>query len=149
MTLSDLAEIDFAYSPPFSSANDPLNVAAFAGLNDLSGYAPLVGAQEARRLLAEAPVGEAAAPRPVLLDVRNLNEYETAHVRGALHIPLDELRFRLDEVPRDASILVHCRSGFRSHLALRILMENGWKNVRNITGGFVAMTAAGGFPIDE
>ena len=149
MTLSDLAEIDFAYSPPFSSANDPLNVAAFAGLNDLSGYAPLVGAQEARRLLAEAPAGEAAAPRPVLLDVRNLNEYETAHVRGALHIPLDELRFRLDEVPRDASILVHCRSGFRSHLALRILMENGWKNVRNITGGFVAMTAAGGFPIDE
>jgi len=85
----------------------------------------------------------------VLLDVRNLNEYETAHVRGALHIPLDELRFRLDEVPRDASILVHCRSGFRSHLALRILMETAGKNVRNITGGFVAMTAAGGFPIDE
>ena len=144
MTLGDLAEIDFAYSPPFSSANDLLNVAAFAGLNDLSGYAPLVGAREARDLLAEA-----TAPRPVLLDVRNLNEYETAHVRGALHIPVDELRFRLDEVPRDVSILVHCRSGFRSHLALRILVENGFKNVRNVTGGFVAMTAVGGFPIGE
>jgi NADPH-dependent 2,4-dienoyl-CoA reductase/sulfur reductase-like enzyme/rhodanese-related sulfurtransferase len=141
MTLEDLAEIDFAYSPPFSSANDPLNIAAFAGLNDLSGYAPLVGAAEARTLLASAG--------HVLLDVRNLNEYETSHVRGALHIPLDELRFRLDEVPRDASIMVHCRSGFRSHLALRILKENGWKNARNITGGYVAMTALGGFDIEE
>src|SRR5208282_6103866 len=51
MTLSDLAEIDFAYSPPFSSANDPLNVAAFAGLNDISGYAPLVSAREVQELL--------------------------------------------------------------------------------------------------
>jgi len=148
MTLGDLAEIDFTYSPPFSSANDPLNVAAFAGLNDLSGYAPLVGAEETRKLLAGASAGMEGA-RPVLLDVRNLNEYETSHVRGALHIPVDELRFRLDEVPREAPILVHCRSGFRSHLALRILMENGWKNVRNVTGGFVAMTAMGGFDIEE
>jgi NADPH-dependent 2,4-dienoyl-CoA reductase/sulfur reductase-like enzyme/rhodanese-related sulfurtransferase len=150
MTLNDLAGIDFAYSPPFSSANDPLNIAAFAGLNDISGYAPLVGAQEARTLLAEPDgASPSAAPRPLLLDVRNLNEYETSHVKGALHIPLDELRFRLDEVPRDAPIMVHCRSGFRSHLALRILMENGFKNVRNITGGFIAMTAVGGFAIEE
>jgi NADPH-dependent 2,4-dienoyl-CoA reductase/sulfur reductase-like enzyme/rhodanese-related sulfurtransferase len=148
MTLSDLAEIDFAYSPPFSSANDPLNVAAFAGLNDISGYAPLVGAEEARKLLAE-PAAAPGGTRPVLLDVRNLNEFETSHVRGALHIPVDELRFRLDEVPRDALILTHCRSGFRSHLALRILKENGWNNVRNVTGGFVAMTALGGFEITE
>jgi rhodanese-related sulfurtransferase len=148
MTLSDLAEIDFAYSPPFSSANDPLNVAAFAGLNDLSGYAPLVGAKEAWKLLAGPDMGTTGA-RPVLLDVRNLNEFETSHVRGALHIPVDELRFRLDEVPREAPILVHCRSGFRSHLALRILKENGWMNVRNITGGYIAMTALGGFEIEE
>jgi rhodanese-related sulfurtransferase len=153
MTLEDLAEIDFAYSPPFSSANDPLNIAAFAGLNDLSGYAPLVCAEEARKLLA-APGAAGAradttAARPVLLDVRNLNEYETSHVRGTLHIPVDELRFRLDEVPRDAAIMVHCRSGFRSHLALRILKENGWQNVRNVTGGYVAMTALGGFDIEE
>jgi NADPH-dependent 2,4-dienoyl-CoA reductase/sulfur reductase-like enzyme/rhodanese-related sulfurtransferase len=148
MALSDLAEIDFAYSPPFSSANDPLNVAAFAGLNDLSGYAPLIGAEDARKLVAES-TDDTEGKRVVLLDVRNLNEYETSHVRGALNIPVDELRFRLDEVPREALILVHCRSGFRSHLALRILKENGWKNVRNITGGYVAMTALGGFEIEE
>ena len=155
MTLDDLAEIDFSYSPPYSSANDPLNVAAFAGLNDLGGYAPLTNAREVQKLLAGttgepgAGAADAAAQRPVLLDVRNLNEYETSHVRGALHIPVDELRFRLDEVPRDRPIAVHCRSGFRSHLALRILKENGWTNVRNITGGYVAMTALGGFDIED
>jgi NADPH-dependent 2,4-dienoyl-CoA reductase/sulfur reductase-like enzyme/rhodanese-related sulfurtransferase len=148
MTLGDLAEMDFAYSPPFSSANDPLNVAAFAGLNDISGYAPLIGAEEARKLL-EKNVAGAAGERVLLLDVRNLNEYETSHVRGAVNIPVDELRFRLNEVPREALILVHCRSGFRSHLALRILKENGWKNVRNITGGYVAIAAVGGFEIEE
>ncbi len=148
MTLGDLAEIDFAYSPPFSSANDPLNVAAFAGLNDITGYAPLVGAEEAGNLLEKKGVG-IDEEHVVLLDVRNLNEYETSHVRGAVNIPVDELRFRLDEVPREAPILVHCRSGFRSHLALRILKENGWKNVRNITGGYVVMTALGGFEIEE
>ena len=141
LTLDDLAEVDLAYAPPYSSANDPLNIAGFAGQNDLSGYAPLVSAQEARALLAgDAP--------PVLLDVRNLNEFETAHVRGALHIPVDELRFRLDEVPRGRPIIVHCRSGFRSHLALRILKEQGWADIRNLTGGFVAMTALGGFDIE-
>jgi rhodanese-related sulfurtransferase len=145
MTLHDLAEIDFSYSPPYSSANDPVNVAAFAGLNDLSGYAPLVTAPEVQRLLA----GPDKAALPVLLDVRNLNEFEASHVRGALHIPVDELRFRLDEVPKDRPIVVHCRSGFRSHLALRILRENGWTNVRNITGGYVAMTALGGFDIQD
>ena len=147
MTLQDLAEIDFSYSPPYSSANDPLNVAAFAGLNDLSGYAPLTNAQEVQTLLAGT--GDAASRPLVLLDVRNLNEFETSHVRGALHIPVDELRFRLDEVPKDRPIAVHCRSGFRSHLALRILKENGWANVRNITGGYVAMTALGGFDIQD
>ncbi len=144
MTLHDLAEIDFAYAPPYSSANDPLNIAAFAGLNDLSGYAPLISAAEARSLLAGPP-----DQRPVLLDVRNLNEFETAHVKGALNIPVDELRFRLDEVPRERPIVVHCRSGFRSHLALRILKERGWARVRNLSGGFVAISALGGFSIED
>jgi rhodanese-related sulfurtransferase len=147
MTLNDLAEIDFSYSPPFSSANDLLNLAAFAGQNDLSGYAPLIGAEKAQKLLA-GPTGTEQT-RPVILDVRNLNEYGTSHVRGALHIPVDELRLRLDEVPREALILIYCRSGFRSHLALRILKGNGCKNVHNITGGYVAMRALGGFEIEE
>jgi rhodanese-related sulfurtransferase len=83
------------------------------------------------------------------MDVRNLNEYESSHIRGALHIPLDELRFRLADVPRDRPLVLHCRSGFRSHLAVRILKENGWKDVRNLTGGYLMVLAHGGFDIEE
>jgi NADPH-dependent 2,4-dienoyl-CoA reductase/sulfur reductase-like enzyme/rhodanese-related sulfurtransferase len=145
LTLDDLAEVDLSYAPPYSSANDPINLAAFVALNDLTGYSPLVTAPEVRRLLT----AEAAAERPLVLDVRNLNEYEASHIRGALNIPVDELRFRLDEVPCGRPIVVHCRSGFRSHLALRILKENGWTDVRNLTGGYVTVLALGGFDIEH
>jgi NADPH-dependent 2,4-dienoyl-CoA reductase/sulfur reductase-like enzyme/rhodanese-related sulfurtransferase len=145
MTLHDLAEIDLAYAPPYSSANDPINLAAFVGVNDITGFSPLVTAPEVKRLLGSA--GKDAPP--LLLDVRNLNEHETSHIRGALNIPVDELRFRLDEVPRGRPVVVHCRSGFRSHLALRILKANGFPDVRNLTGGYVAVLAHGGFDIEE
>ena len=142
----DLAEVDLAYAPPYSSANDPLNLAAFVGAERPVGVQPAGhGARSSERLLRPAPP---AGSGPLVLDVRNLNEYEAAHIRGALNIPVDELRFRLDEVPRDRPIVVHCRSGFRSHLALRILKENGWNDVRNLTGGFVAVPALGGFDIE-
>jgi NADPH-dependent 2,4-dienoyl-CoA reductase/sulfur reductase-like enzyme/rhodanese-related sulfurtransferase len=145
MTLHDLAEIDLAYAPPYSSANDPINLAAFVGVNDITGFSPLVTAPEVKRLLGSA--GKDAPP--LVLDVRNLNEHETSHIRGALNIPVDELRFRLDEVPRGRPVVVHCRSGFRSHLALRILKANGFPDVRNLTGGYVAVLAHGGFEIEE
>lgn len=143
LTIDDLAETDLSYAPPYSSANDPLNQAAFVAQNDLSGFSPAVSAAAMRELL-----GVSEAERPVLLDVRNVAEYEAGHVRGVLNIPLDELRFRLDEVPRDRPLVLQCRSGFRSHLALRILKGNGWNDVKNLTGGFVAITALGGFEID-
>jgi rhodanese-related sulfurtransferase len=142
LTLHDLAEVDLAYAPPYSSANDLLNVAAFVGENDLAGSSPLVSAAELQGLLAGP-----AADRPVVLDVRTLNEFEAGHLVGALNIPVDELRFRLDEVPRDRPVVVHCHGGFRSYLALRILKGNGWSDVRNLSGGWVAMTALGGFSI--
>jgi rhodanese-related sulfurtransferase len=148
LTLHDLEEVDLAYAPPYSSANDPLNMAAFVGANDLSGYSPLVTGPELRRLLSDGGSREQGAA-PLILDVRNLNEYETWHLRGALNIPVDELRFRLDEVPRGLPIVVHCRSGFRAHLALRILRDNGWTDVRNVSGGAIAIQALGGFETEE
>lgn len=144
MSLHDLAQIDLAYAPPYSSANDPLNLAAFVGLNDISGFSPLITVPDAQRLLRAGK-----DPRPLLLDVRNLNEYDTSHIKDALNIPVDELRFRLSEVPRGRPIIVHCKSGFRSHLALRILKQNGWTDVRNMTGGYIAALAHGGFDIEE
>ncbi len=99
MTLHELAELDLAYAPPYSSANDPVNVAAFAGLNDLSGFAPLVTAAQ---LQAELESGE----RPLVLDVRSDEEFARSHVRGAKHVPLDALRESCDALPRDRRIVV-------------------------------------------
>ena len=145
MTLGDLADLDLAYAPPFSSANDPVNLAAFVGLNDLSGFSPIMTAASLRQTLATRD----ADGLPLLLDVRTLNEFETSHLRGALHLPLDELRFRLDELPRDRAIVLYCRSGYRAHLALRILKENGFSRVTNVTGGFLSLIAAGGFELEK
>jgi NADPH-dependent 2,4-dienoyl-CoA reductase/sulfur reductase-like enzyme/rhodanese-related sulfurtransferase len=131
LTLDDLAELDLAYAPPYSSANDPLNLAAFVAQNDVSGFSPLITAEQAK-----------ASFRPethLILDVRNLGEYAQGNVAGSLNIPVDELRGRLAEVPRDKILFVHCKVGFRGHLAARILIENGYTNVFNITGGYLSM----------
>ncbi len=144
MTLSEVAELDLAYAPPFSSANDPVNLAAFVAGNDLSGFSPTLTAGSLKGVL-----GASGADAPVLLDVRTLNEFEASHLKGATHVPLDELRFRLEEIPRDRPIILYCRSGYRAHLALRILKENGFHEVRNVTGGYLSITAEGGFEIEE
>jgi NADPH-dependent 2,4-dienoyl-CoA reductase/sulfur reductase-like enzyme/rhodanese-related sulfurtransferase len=141
-TLHDLAEIDLAYAPPYSSANDPVNIAAFVGLNDLSGFSPLITAGELKAALT-------SVDPPLLLDVRTLNEFERSHLKGAINIPVDELRFELDSVPKGRRIAVHCRSGFRAHLALRILKANGFSDVVNITGGYLSLVAEGGFELEE
>ena len=138
LTLHDLAELDLAYAPPYSTANDPINLAAFVGINDLSGFSPLVTA-------AELKVELAKAKPPLVLDVRTLGEYEASHLAGAVHLPVDDLRFELDRLPKDRRIVVHCRSGFRAHLAVRILKQHGFADVANVTGGYMSMLAEGGF----
>jgi rhodanese-related sulfurtransferase len=141
-TLHDLAEVDLAYAPPYSSANDPVNMAAFVGQNDLSGFSPLITAAELKTALASAePL--------VLLDVRTLSEFERSHLAGALNISVDELRFELESVPRDRRIAVYCRSGYRGHLALRILKGQGFPDVVNVTGGYLSLLAEGGFALEE
>jgi len=141
MTLHELAELDLAYAPPYSSANDSVNVAAFVGQNDLSGFSPLVTAAELHAALA------GAAP-PLVLDVRTDAEWAAGHVRGAVHVPVDDLRARWETLPRDRRIAVHCKSGFRAHLALRVLRERGFPDVVNVTGGWLAMQAVGGFDVE-
>jgi len=132
MTLDDLAELDLAYAPPYSSANDPVNLVAFVAQNDVSGFSPLVTAGQLAAELASA------AP-PLVLDVRTAAEWKKEHLRGAVHVPVDDLRGRLGELPRDRRIAVHCKSGFRAHLALRILKEHGFGDVVNVTGGYTSM----------
>ncbi|HET9552078.1 MAG TPA: FAD-dependent oxidoreductase [Anaeromyxobacteraceae bacterium] len=140
--VDDLAELDLAYAPPYSSANDPVNLAAMVAQNDRSGFSPVVTAAALKAELASA------AP-PLLLDVRTLNEFERAHLKGAVNVPVDDLRFEHAALPRDRRIAVVCRSGFRGHLAVRILKQLGFGDVVNVTGGQLSVEAEGGLELEE
>jgi NADPH-dependent 2,4-dienoyl-CoA reductase/sulfur reductase-like enzyme/rhodanese-related sulfurtransferase len=144
LTLDEIAELDLGYAPPYSAANDPVNLVAFVGQNDLSGYSPLETAAGLKAALAEA---ESTGKRAFVLDLRNQAEYEGGHLEGALNIPLDELRYELERLPKGERIHLYCRSGYRAHLALRILAQAGFKDLVNVTGGFLAIKAEGGFQL--
>jgi len=138
MTLHDLAELDLAYAPPYSSANDPVNVAAFVGLNDISGFSPLATPAELLAALGESE-------KPLVLDVRTAKEFERSHLKAATHVDVDDLRTHCEAIPKDRRVFVYCRSGYRGHLAVRVLKERGFRDVLNVTGGYLNMVAAGGF----
>jgi len=138
MTVHDLAELDLAYAPPYSSANDPVNVVAMVAENDLSRVSPLVTAAGLKAELA-------GATQPILVDVRTLREFEQGHLPGSLHIPVDDLRFELARIPKDRRLVLYCRSGFRAHLAIQVLRAHGITDVANVTGGYLSMVAEGGF----
>jgi NADPH-dependent 2,4-dienoyl-CoA reductase/sulfur reductase-like enzyme len=126
MTVYDLADLELSYAPPFSSAKDPVNFAGFVAQNVLDG---LVDQVHWDRALAP---GE----NEVVLDVRTDKEWDGGHLVGALHIPVDELRERLGELPREKRLLVHCRTGLRSYIACRILKQKGF-DCANISGGYL------------
>lgn len=127
MTVHDLQEFELAYAPPFSSAKDPVNMAGYVGSNVLNGDVRVAYWNEAMN---------ADMNRTFLLDVREPFEYENGHIPNAVNIPLGQIRSRLDEIPKDKDIIVNCQVGLRSYIAVRILMQNGFENVRNLTGGY-------------
>lgn len=125
MDATDLTELDLAYAPPYSSAKDPVNMAGYLIENILEGRVEQVDWNR-----AIAPAGD-----EVVLDTRTAGEYARGAVDGALHIPLDELREHLDELPRDKRLLVYCQSGLRSYVACRILAQHGFA-CANVAGGY-------------
>ena len=130
MDAYDLAELDLAYAPPYSSAKDPVNMAGFMIQNILEERVDKVTWTEVERAV-ETPGPDA----PLVLDTRTVGEWERGHVEGAAHIPLDELREHLDELPRDRRLLVYCQSGLRSYVACRILAQHGFP-CANVAGGY-------------
>lgn len=126
MTVNDLAELELAYAPPFGSAKDPVNLAGMAAQNVLTGAVELAQWTEVAALDPD---------RSVLLDVRRPDERAKGFIPGSLHIPLDQVRARMGELPRDREIVVHCQSGQRSYFACRILAQHGFR-VRNLTGSY-------------
>ncbi|MBC7076190.1 MAG: pyridine nucleotide-disulfide oxidoreductase family protein [Syntrophomonadaceae bacterium] len=126
MTVYDLQELELAYAPPFSSAKDPVNMAGYVAANIL---------QKAVQVVPWEEVPERVAGGAFLIDVRAPKEVEKGGVEGACNISVDELRARMDEIPKDKEILVFCQVGLRAYIAARILAQNGY-DVKNIDGGY-------------
>jgi NADPH-dependent 2,4-dienoyl-CoA reductase/sulfur reductase-like enzyme/rhodanese-related sulfurtransferase len=124
-TVYDLEESELCYAPQFGSAKDPVNFAGMIAAGVLGGDMPISHWHE---------MGEG-----VILDVRDPFELAVEKVEGAVNIPLGQLRDRLDELPRDRTIHVFCRSGQRSYYATRLLLQNGF-DVKNISGGMLSRT---------
>ncbi|NLK41169.1 MAG: FAD-dependent oxidoreductase, partial [Planctomycetes bacterium] len=125
LTVQDLQHLELCYAPPFGSAKDPVNYAGFVASNVLNGDMPICHADDVVN----------PAPNQLLLDVRTTDEFERGTIPGAICIPLDELRDRLNELPRDKEIMVFCQVGLRGYLACRILNQRGCR-CRNLTGGY-------------
>lgn len=122
---SDLADLELAYAPQFGSAKDPVNMLGFVAENVQTGLNNPLQWHE-----AQAYMDAGATP----LDVRSAEEFAEGALPGAVNIPVDELRARLDEVP-DGPILIYCLLGIRGHIAARILAHNGYTQVRGLAGG--------------
>ncbi len=132
LTVSDLSDIDFAYSPPLGNANDGINMAAFVAENRMSGYSPSLTVVELDDYLK--------GKNPIWIDVRDVFSYKKAHVEGASNVPLELLPSVLNQIPTDRLILVYDATGKKGHQALRTLFGAGFENVINISGGFLSLT---------
>ncbi|NPV90938.1 MAG: pyridine nucleotide-disulfide oxidoreductase family protein [Firmicutes bacterium] len=128
MTVYDLQELELCYAPPFSSAKDPVNMAGYVAANIINGDNPPFYWNQIAGLDPD---------QSVVLDVRTAKEVEAGVIPGAMNIPVDELRDRLSELPKDKDIYVYCRVGLRGYLATRILQQHGYTRVKNLSGGML------------
>ncbi|MBS2100230.1 FAD-dependent oxidoreductase [Carboxylicivirga linearis] len=129
--VSDIADMDFAYSPPIGTANDAMNMAAYAAENKMSGFSPSILASE----LDEFIEGK----RLVVLDVRDVFAFQKSNLKGAHHLPLEMLSENLQAIPKDVPILVYDEIGKKGHQALRTLKNAGFEEVYNISGGHTSL----------
>lgn len=132
-TIYDLMKVEQAYAPPFSSAKDPVALAGYVAEDIITGRTNPVYWRELRDIEME---------NKFLLDVRTPDEFALGSLPGAVNIPLDELRDRLAELPKDRMIYTFCAVGLRGYLAYRILTQHGFDKVRNLSGGLKTYRAA-------
>ncbi|MDF2154509.1 FAD-dependent oxidoreductase [Vibrio sp. CAU 1672] len=126
MTVEQLQHLELTYAPPYGSAKDVINQAAFVASNIIKGDATPIHFDEIDHLTEDQ----------LLVDVRNPSELETVgYLEGALNIPVDQLRQRMHELPKDKEIVIYCQVGLRGNVAYRQLVNNGYK-ARNMLGGY-------------
>lgn len=131
-TVYDLMEVEHAYAPPFSSAKDPIAIAGYVASNVIRGAMPVITWRE---LVEEKD-------KVVLVDVRTAEEFSFGSMPGAVNVPLDSIRDRLKDIPKDKPVVLYCAVGLRGYLAQRILIGAGYCNVRNLLGGSKTFYAA-------
>ncbi|MDN3616981.1 FAD-dependent oxidoreductase [Vibrio gallaecicus] len=126
MTVEQLQHLELTYAPPYGSAKDVINQAAFVASNIIKGDATPIHYHQIDQL----------SENQLLLDVRNPNELSNGNfLEGAVNIPVDQLRERITELPKDKEIIIYCQVGLRGNVAYRQLVNNGYK-ARNLIGGF-------------
>ena len=125
--VTDLAELELCYAPPFGSAKDPVNMVGFVAENVISGKIGQFFWHDVEKLPRDGSV--------TLLDTRTNTEVAHGRIDGFIHIPLDSLRGRINEIPKGKPVYVHCHSGLRSYIACRILAGNGFE-CYNLAGGW-------------
>lgn len=130
-TLADLRDAELCYAPVTATAKDAVNLAGLVGLNLLYGRFRQVHLTCVRELVQSGAY---------LLDVREKAEFAAGHLLGAVNIPLSQLRNRLDEIPKDRPVYVHCRSAQRSYNAVCALQQRGWREIYNIAGSYLALS---------
>ncbi|MED0662115.1 CoA-disulfide reductase [Geobacillus thermodenitrificans] len=126
LTVRDLPDLELAYAPPFSLAKDPVNMAGYVASNIMDGLVETVSWHEIDHIVAKGGV---------LIDVRTKEEIKQGIVPGSIHVPLDELRDRLQELPKEKDIYVICQAGLRGYIAVRILRQHGFRAI-NVDGGY-------------
>ena len=131
LTIHDLADIDFAYSPPLGTANDVINMAAYTAENQKSGFSPSITVGELDEWVK--------VQKPIVIDVRDMFSFEKGNIVGAYNVPLEMLHEELKAIPKDSNILVYDETGKKGHQALRMLKNSGVDNVYNISGGFISL----------
>lgn len=130
-SLEDLKELELCYSPVYGTAKDVVNLAAMVGLNLLYGKVRQVRVSQVRELVESGAY---------IVDVREEREYKAGHLKGAHNIPLSQLRQRMEEIPRDIPVYLHCRTSQRSYYATCCLTGNGYRNIYNISGSYLGIS---------
>ncbi len=132
-TVYDLIEVEHSYAPPFSAAKDPIAIAGYVASNIISGAMPALTWRDIQHVDRE---------ETLIIDVRTREEHSMGAIPGSINIPVDDLRNRLEELPRNKQIIVYCAIGLRGYLALKILIQNGFTKVKNLSGGYKTYSVA-------
>jgi NADPH-dependent 2,4-dienoyl-CoA reductase/sulfur reductase-like enzyme/rhodanese-related sulfurtransferase len=132
LPVSEIADIDFAYSPPIGTANDAMNMVAYVAENKMSGFSPSIMVSELDDYIEKTQ-------QVIVLDVRDVFANQKSKLNGAYHLPLEMLQENLDRIPKDVAILVYDETGKKGHQALRTLVGAGCKEVVNISGGHTSL----------